>query len=116
MARKGQNLQVVQRDGDVFVLNRDTGVLTRIDSTLLGAAGATKAGTKVQVLPGTGRTYLVDPSGKVDVVDSKTLARIGAPVMLPGSPPGRAVVDSGGTLWVPIPSRASCCRSGRAVR
>ena len=103
LATGRQRLEVVQTpSGEVYVVNNDSGTVTRIDTATMTASATRQnpgAAGKVEVLAGGSSTYVVDRGhGKVYQVDPKTLAPLRT-VELPGGIDG-AVVDGAGTCWV----------------
>ncbi|WP_126638950.1 hypothetical protein [Embleya hyalina] len=105
LARSNDSALEVSNDGDtVLVLDRKTGRVTRIDPALLTVAQTSDAGNPADdIATGGGRSWRISAGrGTVQAMDPVTLAPLGAPVDLGAKPLGRAQVDAGGTLWVPI--------------
>jgi hypothetical protein len=107
LATGKQGLEVVQtRSGDVFVVNDDTGEVTRIDTGTMTPAqkrqesGKDESGKdKVDVLSTGESTYLIDRQhSKVQEVDPKTLMTERT-VDVPGRIDD-AAVDDAGNCWV----------------
>jgi hypothetical protein len=98
----GDEFEVVQGPEGVFVVNRTTGEITRIDGPTQTIAGSIKVDVADEplFLIGGGRAYLVLRAlGRVQEIDplSPDLAPIGDPIEL-GAAIGSAVVDDDGAL------------------
>gem|GEM_PF-5467002 len=103
----GDDLQVVQGPEGVFVLNRTTGEITRIDQAGMDTSGSIAANEADEPLLaiGGGKAYLVlKATGRVQQIDpdSPNLAPIGPPVEL-GGLVSVAVVDDRGRLAAAMP-------------
>ncbi len=103
----GDDLQVIQGPEGVFVLNRNTGEITRIDQAGMDTSGsiATNEADEPLLAIGGGKAYLVlKATGRVQRIDpeSPTLAPIGPAVEL-GGPVSAAVVDDRGRLAAALP-------------
>ena len=98
----GDEFEVVQGPEGVFVVNRSTGEITRIDGPTQTIAGSIKVDVANEplFLIGGGRAYLVlRVLGRIQEIDpaSPDLAPIGDPIELGGAI-GSAVVDDDGIL------------------
>ena len=97
----GEALEVVQTpSGQVYVVNDDTGTVTRVDQATMAPA-AERAGTpgKLQVLGSGQDTYYVDRGrGSVQLVDPTTM-KVRKDVPMPAGV-SAAVADRSGSLWV----------------
>jgi hypothetical protein len=96
----GSSLTVVERDGQVYVLDTSTGVLTRIDGSTFEAPKAVSTpGATSAVLPGDGVVFVVDgDAGLIRILDGETLEPLGSPVDL-GAPVVHVVVDKDGFVY-----------------
>jgi Fibronectin type III domain len=109
VAAPGRNFTVVQRPDGAYVVDRASGKTTRIDGATLTASASDRPGfgRAVTVLTGARATWVVDrPQGVLQEVDPRTLAPKGARLAA-GGPVTAAEVDSGGRLWVAVPSRGA---------
>lgn len=104
----GHQLVVSQIGEQVLVLDETTGVLVRINPAQLLLGAQAKVGTGSAVVAGIAATYVVNYGAQtVQRIDPVTLRQLGPTVSLPWPPAQGAVVDSAGTLWLPIPSTGS---------
>jgi len=104
----GHQLAVSQVGEQVLVLDQTTGVLVRINPAQLLLGAQAKVGTGSAVVAGIAATYVVNYAAQtVQRIDPVTLHQLGPTVSLPWPPAPGAVVDSAGTLWLPIPSRGA---------
>jgi hypothetical protein len=104
----GHQLAVIQVGERVLVLDETTGVLVRINPAQLLLGAQAKIGTGSVVVAGIAATYVVNYGAQtVQRIDPVTLRQLGPTVSLPWPPAPGAVVDSAGTLWLPIPSTGS---------
>ncbi|HEX5534609.1 MAG TPA: hypothetical protein VFX33_12785 [Actinomycetales bacterium] len=94
------SLTVVERDGQVYVLDTSTGVLTRIDGSTFEAPKAVSTpGATSAVLPGDEVVFVVDgDAGVIRILDGETLDPLGSPVDL-GAPVVHVVVDKDGFVY-----------------
>jgi hypothetical protein len=103
----GHKLQISQDGRSVLVLDERTRRLVRIDPSQLTVAAAKDyskqySGTGLSMVARGGAAYLVGyQDGTVQQVDPRSLVPKGPRRQL-GLPAGKALVDSEGTLWVPL--------------
>lgn len=103
----GDDLEVIQGPDGVFVLNRTTGEVTKLDDSHLTLGGAVKIDPADQPLfvLGGGKAYLAARrTGRIQPVDpqSANLDAIGPPIEL-GHPLANALVDDRGRLSAALP-------------
>src|SRR5262249_55441767 len=104
----GHQLLVRQVGERVLVLDEATGVLVRINPAQLLLGARANFDTRSVVVAGIAATYVVSNAAQtVQRIDPVTLRQLGPTVSLPWRPAPGAVVDSAGTLWLPIPSTGS---------
>jgi YVTN family beta-propeller protein len=116
----GHPMEVVQRNGVVLLLDKTTGVLSRIDPAHLNVVqGAGYRGAAgMDVVSGPGTAYALDQRvGNVQRLDPMTLATVGAPLKFT-APLGAGAIDASTVLWVPLPAngQAAPVRNGQAAR
>ncbi|NUU24783.1 MAG: hypothetical protein HOV68_25255, partial [Streptomycetaceae bacterium] len=101
-------LEVTQEGDTILVLDRATGVLTRIDPAQLMVAGSQQfPGAPLRLVAHEDQAWLVDEAaGTVQRIDPVTLAPAAPPIDLGQRPLGAARVDDAGVLWVLLPQRA----------
>jgi beta-lactam-binding protein with PASTA domain len=119
LATGKQTLEVVQvRPGVVYVVNNDTGVVTRLPTDTLDPQTVDKrpdSKGKLTVVSGGGSAYLVDSQrGTVSQLDGAA----GQQTPVRDAPPvEQAVVDGTGTAWAYAPSTGELVQiSGGAVK
>lgn len=103
----GHILEVIQQGGAVLLLDKTTGVVSRIDPAQLNTVqGATFQGAQgMQVVEGTSVAYALSPSrGTVQQLDPMSLASIGGSVALTAPLSTNNAVDAESALWVPVPA------------
>ena len=83
-----------------------------------GAASAALAAFLLAAGPASARTIVVPSDGDdtVRLVESTTMAQIGAPIALPGSPSHAAVSPDGATAWVTADSADAAAGADKVVR
>ncbi|MFB6392217.1 PASTA domain-containing protein [Polymorphospora lycopeni] len=101
LATGKERLEIVQVDaGSVFVVNNDTGVVTRLPTRTLDPEtvdNRPESKGHLSVVTGGGATYLVDGQrGTVDGLEATTGQRVPVPTPVRVT---QAVVDSRGTAW-----------------
>lgn len=102
---RGHYLVVSQVGTEVLVLDTSTGMLVRVNAAELALGAETQTTQGSAVVAGLAATYVVDyQAGTVQRIDPVTLAPIGQAVTVPGQLGHSAVVDSAGTLWLPVVS------------
>lgn len=99
-------LEVVQEGDTVLVLDRGTGVVTRVDPAQLSVAQTqTFDGARLRIVVSDDDAWVVDEAaGTVQSIDPVTLAPAAKPVSLAGRPLGGARADEDGVLWVLLPT------------
>jgi Fibronectin type III domain len=109
VGKAGDPFQVVQRQGGAFVLDLRTGRLSRLDDSGLNVTTSATEPTPakaLQVITGTNATWILDKSsGVLQQVNPTTLKPLGHQVAL-GGRTGTGVIDSSGSIWVPLLSGA----------
>lgn len=100
-------LEVVQDSGNVLVLDRGSGVVTRIDPAQLSIARTESLdGARLRIVASGDSAWVVDQAaGVVQRIDPVTLAAEGKAVTLASRPLGAARADEDGILWVVLPDR-----------
>ncbi|RBQ19515.1 hypothetical protein DP939_12190 [Spongiactinospora rosea] len=101
---QGRRLDVVQDGSTVLLVDQETGVVSRIEPSLLKVTQTRDFETAgLQFVVSGTSAYAVDPEGTVRRIDPATLNAVGSPIALP-RPLGAAGIDGGGKLWVPVPA------------
>lgn len=96
-------MSVVQSGSTAFVLNRETGTLTRVDGGTLATVNASPFGDSRSLQPfaGSGSLFLYDRErGALATLDTESLSVRKRAALAPAANEYSAVVDSGGQLWV----------------
>jgi hypothetical protein len=108
-------LEVVQDSGNVLVLDRSSGVVTRIDPAQLSVAQTQSfEGARLRIVAADDDAWVVDQAaGVVQRIDPVTLAALGKPVNLPSRPVGSVRADDDGVLWVVLPERGEVVPVGK---
>ncbi|MEV5957698.1 fibronectin type III domain-containing protein [Streptomyces sp. NPDC051987] len=100
---KGHELTVRQEASTVLVTDPVSGTVTRIDTDQLTAGPALSIGHGTEVFPGRHVAYLVDyAAGTVTRIDPVSMRPTAAPYHVRGTLGRQAVVDTKGTLWLPV--------------
>ncbi|TDD92502.1 PASTA domain-containing protein [Actinomadura rubrisoli] len=102
LAKGGQRLEVVQMSpGVLYVVNNVTGAVWRLPTDSLDPqlvrAAQRKEGPRPRVAAGGGNAYVLDPDGRVTLLEGPSGNR-GAQASLP-APATQLVVDGRGTAW-----------------
>ncbi|MFD0902630.1 fibronectin type III domain-containing protein [Actinomadura sediminis] len=112
---RGDRIEVVQDGTTVLIVDRETGVVSRLDPSQMKIVGSGGFGPGIQVLAQDGRAYTVDSvNGGVQQLDAITLQPAGEPARL-DPVLGQAGIGARGDLWVPVAVRGRLAgfRDGR---
>jgi hypothetical protein len=99
----GHQIEVHQDGNTILLVDRQTGVVARIDPTTfdVGRGSALGSAEGLRIVTGSGSAYALDHlKGTVQRIDPMTLGVVGGESQLT-APLGSAAIDGKGVLWVP---------------
>ncbi|MFN8075913.1 MAG: PKD domain-containing protein [Kineosporiaceae bacterium] len=103
VVRGAARMAVVQSGSTAFVLNRETGTLTRVDGGTLDTVNASPFGSTASLQPfaGAGSLFVYDRvRGALATLDAQTMSVRRRTSLAPSANEYSAVVDGNGRLWV----------------